>query len=381
MAMITKGNAEGLFTEQDYKEIFSDVQHQSQALALLRRLPNMTTNKGKIAVLDLLPVSYWQGSDTAKKQTSNAAWKNKYLEAAELAVIIPIAESTLEDADYDIWAEVKPLIASAIAKKIDEAIFLGVDKPAGFPDGIVDQALSHGFSFARGADTFYNAVSKGMGKVEEVGVSVNGILGGPSIKKAFREMVDTTGQLIVGDEISALPRHIVENGAWDGTKATFVVGDFKQAVYAVRKDITYKLLTEGVVQDPSDNSIIYNLGQQDMVALRVVFRMSWQLPNPVVALQGNSELKLPFAVCKPSADKVVVTLPDAATFETSIVVSMSANVASAKIYYTNDGTTPTSASTLYEAPITLTATKTIKAIGIATDYTNSDVVSKTYTKS
>ena len=42
-----------------------------------------------------------------------------------------------------------------------------------------------------------------------------------------------------------------------------------------------KAADQGVIQDPSTKAIVYNLAQQDMVALRVVMRMGWSaLPTP-----------------------------------------------------------------------------------------------------
>ena len=52
----------------------------------------------------------------------------------------------------------------------------------------------------------------------------------------------------------------------------------------------------------------------------------------------------------------------------------------ARVYYTTDGSTPTSESTLYTEPFTLSATTTVKAIAIK-DETASEVASKTFTKS
>ena len=345
----------------------------------------MSSNRTRIKVLDSLPIAYWQGSSTAFKKTSKQAWKNKYLVAEEIAVIIPIAEADLDDAEYDIWGQVKPKIVEAISKMVDKVVlFGGEDKPESFPDSILDSAFAKGLVREKGnAETIYNAISETMGLVEESGYSVNGLLAGPSIKKVFRGMTDTTGQLITGDEISALPRAIVENGAWDKDKAVAVVGDFKQGVFSIRQDITYKLLTEGVIQDPSDGSIVYNLAQQDMVALRVTFRFAWQLPNPVNRLAEDEEGRLPFAVVAPaSSAKLSVALEpgEATSFASTLQVKMSASARGAKIYYTDNGSAPTSASTLYSAPITLSATKTIKAIAIKDGYTNSDVVSVTYTK-
>jgi N-acetylneuraminic acid mutarotase len=50
----------------------------------------------------------------------------------------------------------------------------------------------------------------------------------------------------------------------------------------------------------------------------------------------------------------------------------------AVIYYTTDGTTPTTASTLYSAPVTLSSSETIQAIATAPGYSNSSVASAAY---
>ena len=386
MSYISRTDLAGLIPEEEVQEIFKGVEAQSAAMKLLYRLPNMSTKVSKLKVLDTLPVIYWQGADTARKQLTTQAWKNKFLTAEELAVIIPISKLALDDSNYDIWGEIKPKVEEAIANKIDEAIFIGGSGvPSAFPKGLLVQAQEKGLVIAEdGTKKFYQLVSEALGLIEDLGYDASAIIGGPSLKKSFRDMVDTTGQIIVGSEIAALPREVVKNGAWDKTKASLMVGDFKQFVYAIRQELEAKLFEDGVIQDPSTGAILYNLLQDDMAAIRFTFRMGWQAPNPVNALADNEALRLPLAVVVPSAGKVkaVVALsPDAATtFETPQVVSMSAVPSDAKIYYTDDGNTPTTSSTLYTEPITLTATKTIKAIAVRDNYTNSDVVSVTYTK-
>src|SRR6185503_202530 len=66
------------------------------------------------------------------------------------------------------------------------------------------------------------------------------------------------------------------------------------------------------------------------------------------------------------------------TFNTPQTVSLSAS-AGASIYYTIDGSTPTTSSTLYTGPVSVTQTRTIRAIAAASGMATSDVASATYT--
>ena len=94
--MITRNNAEALIEDQVSREIIEGVVRQSRAMQMFRRLPNMTSNRTKMRVLDSLPLAYWQGSDTARKKLTKMAWDNKYIVAEELAVIVPIPEAVLD---------------------------------------------------------------------------------------------------------------------------------------------------------------------------------------------------------------------------------------------------------------------------------------------
>jgi len=67
------------------------------------------------------------------------------------------------------------------------------------------------------------------------------------------------------------------------------------------------------------------------------------------------------------------------TYSTSQVVTISDSTPSATIYYTTDGTKPTSASTTYTVPIKIASTETIEAIAIASGDTSSAVASAAYT--
>ena len=81
----------------------------------------MTSNQTRMRVLDTLPTAYWVDGDTGFKQTSMQAWDNVYINAGELAVIVPIPEAVVADADTDLIGEITPRINESIGKRFDAA--------------------------------------------------------------------------------------------------------------------------------------------------------------------------------------------------------------------------------------------------------------------
>ena len=296
--MITKSDASALIPEQVFGEIFKEAEKYSKVLQLLRRLPNMTSDKLRLKVVDSLPVTYWvnESTNNGRKNTTKMAWDNVYITAEELAVIIPIKDNVLNDADVDIWEQVKPELAKAIGKKIDQAVLFGVDAPASFGAGIIPTIVSKSKAIEE-TGRLYSDINDVMTEVEESGYEVTGLLGGVGLKGKFRMMTDTTGQPLNTTEIGSLTRAFVDNGAWDKSVATLVAGDFNQAVYSIRQDVTFDVFREGVIQNP-DGSIAYNLMQEDMSAIRVTFRFGYAVPNPVTSLDGT-ENRYPFAALVP----------------------------------------------------------------------------------
>ena len=71
--------------------------------------------------------------------------------------------------------------------------------------------------------------------------------------------------------------------------------------------------------------------------------------------------------------------PAPGSYSSGINVSLSDTTTGAAVYYTTDGSTPTTSSPIYTGAIAVATTTTIKAIAAASGYNNSSVASGTYT--
>lgn len=306
---ISRSDLSGLIPEPITREIIQGVTEGSAVLSMGRKLPNMTSKTQKLNVLDALPTAYFVNGDTGTKQTTKMAWANKTIYAEEIAVIVPIPEAVLDDSNYDIWGEVRPRLVEAFGKVIDAAILFGTNKPSTWRDGIVATATASSNTVTPTADLFQDIMGENglIAKIEADGYMPNGVMAGIPMRGKLRGVVDTTKQPIFKQDFQGTTKYQLDgmrmefpmNGAFDTTAAQMIVGDWNQLVYAIRQDITFKIFTEGVVQDPSDGSIVYNLMQNDMVALRAVMRLGWEIPNPINAFNASNATRCPFSVYLP----------------------------------------------------------------------------------
>lgn len=308
-SLIDRTGAESLIPVQEANEIIQGTITQSAVLSRGRKLANMTSKQYKVPVLDMLPIAYFVNGDTGQKKTSKMAWDKKFIVAEEIAVIVPIPEAVLDDSEYDIWEEVKPRITEAFGKVIDGAILFDAEKPSTWRDGLVATATKAGTVVTLNTqDDLFDKIMAEDGviaKVEDCGYFVNGHMADISMRAKLRGLKDNNGQPLFKSDmqgstsyaLDGSPINFPNNGAFDKSKALMISGDFSQLVYSIRQDITFKLFTEGVVQN-TDGSIAYNLMQNDMVALRAVMRLGWEIPNPINALKTDKAKRCPFAIMK-----------------------------------------------------------------------------------
>ena len=328
MATIDRSALSGLIPEPVTREIMQGAIAESAVLRMGRRLANMSSKTQTINVLDALPSAYFvngeatdSGAGDAWKQTTKMAWDKKKIYAEEIAVIVPIPEAVLDDSDYDIWGEVRPRLTEAFGKVIDAAILFGTNKPSTWRNGVVPSAIAAGNGVPIGTSVFDDIMGENglIAKVELDGFNPNGVMSAIQMRGKLRGLKDTTGQPIFKSDMQGATRYGLDgmdmyfpmNGAFDPTQAQMIVGDWSQLVYAIRQDMTFKIFTEGVIQDPSTKAITYNLMQNDMVALRAVMRLGWEIANPINAYNADITNPFPFSVYGKAGTVSTVTVSPA----------------------------------------------------------------------
>ena len=306
-SLVSRSDAAALVPEEVSSAMLTSLSEQSSALALGTRIP-MSRNQTRFPVLSALPTAYFVSGDTGLKQTTEAAWDNKFMYVEEIATIVPIPEAVLDDAGFDVWGSIQPLMESAIARTLDAAVIFGTNAPTTWATegNLVADAVSAGNVVARGTNNaaaggIHGDISDVVGKLEADGYVPNGAVGNVTLKGRLRQTRATTGEQIAWPADVPQPSYGLP-GLWPTgvNAAELLVGDFTKLVVGVRQDMTYKLITEGVITD-NTGAIIYNLPQQDMVALRLVFRAAYAVANPINYQEATEANRYPFAVLRSPA--------------------------------------------------------------------------------
>jgi HK97 family phage major capsid protein len=306
-SLVSRTDTAALVPEEVSSAMLTSLEARSAVLELGNRIP-MSRNQTRFPVLSALPTAYFVSGDTGLKQTTEAAWDNKYMYVEEIATIVPIPEAVLDDAGFDVWAAIQPLMENAIARTLDAAVIFGTNAPSTWATegALVTDAVAAGNVVARGTNNaaaggIHGDLSDLLATLELDGYVPNGSVGNISLKGRLRQVRATTGETIPLPADLPTPTYGLA-GLWPtGTNAAeLLVGDWTNLVVGVRQDMTYKLITEGVITD-NTGAIIYNLPQQDMVALRLVFRAAYAVANPINYQQGTESARYPFAVLRSPA--------------------------------------------------------------------------------
>lgn len=307
--------------------IIKEATQGSAALGLMRRVPILTSSKS-FPVLSGLPMSFWLDpaatpvrNDTALFQTTEMQWKNVNMYVADLGVIAPVPRRLIGDvaaAGINVTEEIRPALAQATAVAIDQAIFFGTNKPTLWPSDIVTAATAAGNSKNIGG----NAAADGglhadlietMRTVRADGFRINAAIARGTFEFDLMNARDTTGQPLMVQPTGALgtnmanvlgiPTVFETDGVFpaEGLSAPQFVGfDRTKHLIGIREDMRITLHTEGVIQDAT-NAIVYNLMQQDIVAVKLSISVGFAVANPVTQAQATEASRYPGCVLKNAA--------------------------------------------------------------------------------
>lgn len=316
--LLSTADALSLMPAEQRMEIIEGVMDNSFLFKYGRRLRNLTKSQATLKVSSELAVTYWVDAPSGENhggliETSTTAWEDVIMYVGKLASIVVLDQDTIDDSEIDVFQKVKDQITADIPAKVDAAALAGTNAPTGWPTGgIVTHATSasNNVALGTGADLYDDVLgetSTGVtgvfGKVEADGYEVSACVGAVSMKSKLRGLRDSNGNPIfnktpgsgMGYELDGAPIVFPKHGGYPAASAHLIVGDFTNAVWAMRKELEFTVITSGPIIDGAGN-IVVNLAQEDAVALKAVMRVGFALPNPANKLQTTKASRSPFGV-------------------------------------------------------------------------------------
>jgi len=294
---IDRKEAEALFDTTLSNELVTALPRYSMAMQSLPVIP-MGNKVSRIPVLSALPTARFLAAEQEVKPTTNIGWDQVLLTAEEIAVIVPIDETVLEDAHANVIGRAQELILQEFGRVLDAAVFFGAGAPATYPQGGI-------FAKARGkveaSDVPSSDFNTAFGLVEEIDQEVNAVFAARTMKARLRGQLSNVG----------VPVYIPTEGnpnlgsiygvptafplGWDKTKAEAIVMHKETAVMGIRSDIKTKILTEASLTG------FGSLAERDSIAIRAVMRVGFAVANPVSINNPKGELPIAAVVAKAAA--------------------------------------------------------------------------------
>jgi len=301
-------------------QILGEVRQQSAALALGTKMP-MSTADTDVPVPKAFPSAAFVSGPGGRKPFTDLQLSSETMTAEEIAAVVAIPDSTVEDDDIDLWAYTRPLLAEAIAIAFDNAVFWGIGAPATYPaGGIAADAIT-----VPQAASPVLTVSNAMSAVEAEGLAVTGSAADTSVEGAFRGMTDANGALLLGamqvdqserttlfgrpiyytqfaaPAVAGDPTATPPVAAVPGSTGDFITGAWRYLLIGVRQDIRFEFSKEGVLAN-ADGTIAISAFQDNQTLLKVWARFGCVLVNPVTP--RNTAGAKPFAITEVASTPV-----------------------------------------------------------------------------
>lgn len=305
MAEVTRSDVSSLVLPDEVSETILRGASEASIIARKARTRAMRANKVRLSEAEVQGANvFWVGEGQRKQtdapQMADLTWS---MEAAELAVIIPIHENVYEDANLDLFELYKPAIETAIAHKLDNAAIFGKDTPTAWGGSAASiralaDTVGNSVPITKAsvdAESLLEAIA-GTGAatadgilqmVEDDGYDPTAFLAAVRMRSKLRNLKDDDGRYLFGGPTAAgVPGDLFgvdiefeRSDVWDDsaeTGAHMIVGDWNQALLGTRQGIRYKVFDQGVITDGAGN-VAYSLMENDMIALRVTARYGFKV--------------------------------------------------------------------------------------------------------
>jgi HK97 family phage major capsid protein len=293
------------------REIIQEAKDQSAVLSLAR-VQRMASSQQDTPVLSALPQAGFVTAPLFAKPATEIQWSSLRITAEEVAATLPVPNATLDDARFNIWGEIRPALAEAIAKCIDDAILSAVGAPTSFPAGGVMAAAAPPIQVADPPDQpdVVQAISDAMSAVEGWGLQVSGSAARTTVRGALRNLRSERGDWLVvpptgNGQLGSLwgePLAYTKIGFNPAATPDIIVGDWTKLVLGLREDMRFDISTEGVLRNPANGQVTVSAFQDDVSIMRVYMRLGYAIGRPVVNRpNGTQGLGNPFKSVKLAA--------------------------------------------------------------------------------
>lgn len=267
-------NKDGTIPGQ-YNELILDDVMENSKLMQLAKFEEMTDKEKEFQYFAEGPGAYWVG-EGEKIQTSKAKWLNVKMVAKKVGVILPVSREFLEYKMSDFFTAIRPKVAEAFYKKIDNATLLDLENP--FPQS-VEGAIQNAGNVVEG-DLTYDNILELEDVLAEGGFDPNAFISNRRNRRQLRTASQTVGNIteLIYDrgtnQIDGLP--VVDmNAVEDGD---LFAGDFDNVFYGIPYNINYKISEDAQLSTiTNEDGSPVNLFEQELMALRATMDIGFMV--------------------------------------------------------------------------------------------------------